>query len=1130
MMALRRYKAIKGGWFVLFVLCSVFSLTARADIGVIAQAPLFATSVAPPNIMILIDDSGSMNTSSGTVSRMTAAKQAAINLLDGLHNVRVGIASFGHGWDSRVGATINYGIADLDDNRDAIYAAINALSAGGVTPVAEALHEVGRYFVGFSGPTAPGNQDADSCVANGQYTGNLTLHPGKDLETEKPVNTVLHNTPYLNSGVSGASPICSWCQNNFVIVLTDGAPYYDNDISEASGLRDYDGDCEGNASATVWTIGDPYTAGDYVFQDEKRYLAIADSIGLPGDTEPSARPDLWSHKGSQCYEPCDIKVGKEFYGVTACKFPYTWYPATSGFSDYLDDVAKFLYETDLRPDINDFDGNPAKNNIITYVVGFQLDLDLLEDTALHGGGLYVTANDPEELNDAFTTFAVDIKAKSGTAAKASFSTPSLTTNSAVYLSSFNTSDWSGDLSALALDETTGVPGDELWKATTQLATKQTTDRVMLTHSGANNGDPLGDGVAFRWDNLNSDQQNDLRTNVSGTEESEAAGQARLNYLRGDATNEGAGLMFRTRSSKLGDVINSMAIHIGTPRFSFMETFFDPSHLYSDFREAQKDRTPMVYVGANDGALHGFNANTGEELIAYFPGNLFSSNPNEGYHYLTEETYRHRFYVDGTPYSMDAPIKVSPLGPKDWRTILIGSERAGGRGVFALDVTDPGQFGETNATDLVLWEFNNSHDPHLGKTFSRPVITKMNNGKWAAIFGNGYNDTATGDMAGHAQLFILYLEGGIDGTWDPITGTCGLDQACVSQDYVRITTGQGPRNGLSSPTVIDMDGDGTADRAYAGDVQGNMWAFDLTSTNPSQWLVAETTRGSSTTREWPLFESTSDQPITSKPLVLTHPTVKKTADNTPNYMIYFGTGSLVATGDLATTDPQYYYGIWDRGRALSPANLAEQTVTLVGEARVLDPSLPVGYSSCSKTGGTTPGPVIFLTFGTTGPGAATPVAPSPSSGTDTCGWMIPLPSSGEKVVSDTAFRGDGMLWFSSIVPADTRTCGAGVTSWKWAVQMGNGGSSLSAAFDFDGDGVVGSTGDMAHYTNAATGFDGLAGVAAKQSEGGAATAPSFIGNRRFSCTTGGVGACDDAVVPIKDGHKRLSWIELQPKAD
>ena len=145
-------------------------------------------------------------------------------------------------------------------------------------------------------------------------------------------------------------------------------------------------------------------------------------------------------------------------------------------------------------------------------------------------------------------------------------------------------------------------------------------------------------------------------------------------------------------------------------------------------------------------------------------------------------------------------------------------------------------------------------------------------------------------------------------------------------------------------------------------------------------------------------------------------------------------------------------------------------------------------------------------------------------------MIPLPSSGEKVVSDTAFRGDGMLWFSSIVPADTRTCGAGVTSWKWAVQMGNGGSSLSAAFDFDGDGVVGSAGDMAHYTNAATGFDGLAGVAAKQSEGGAATAPSFIGNRRFSCTTGGVGACDDAVVPIKDGHKRLSWIELQPKAD
>jgi hypothetical protein len=124
--------------------------------GLIAQGPLFATSVAPPNIMLLFDDSGSMRISAGSVSRMTAAKQAAINLLDGLHNVRVGIASFGHPSKAGKGATINYGIADLDDNRDEIYAAINALSAGGGTPISEALHEVGRYFVGLSGPENTG--------------------------------------------------------------------------------------------------------------------------------------------------------------------------------------------------------------------------------------------------------------------------------------------------------------------------------------------------------------------------------------------------------------------------------------------------------------------------------------------------------------------------------------------------------------------------------------------------------------------------------------------------------------------------------------------------------------------------------------------------------------------------------------------------------------------------------------------------------------------------------------------------------------------------------------------------------------------------------------------------------------
>ena len=137
--------------------------------------------------------------------------------------------------------------------------------------------------------------------------------------------------------------------------------------------------------------------------------------------------------------------------------------------------------------------------------------------------------------------------------------------------------------------------------------------------------------------------------------------------------------------------------------------------------------------------------------------------------------------------------------------------------------------------------------------------------------------------------------------------------------------------------------------------------------------------------------------------------------------------------------------------------------------------------------------------------------------------------GQRVVSDTAFRGDGMIWFTSVVPTDSRTCGAGLISWKWAVRMANGGSSTSPVFDHDGDGVVGSAGD--HKTVLVDGRLVNVGVAAKQTSGGAATSPSFIGDRRFSCTTGGVGDCDDAVVPIAGSKQgRLSWAELQPRIE
>ena len=166
---------------------------------------------------------------------------------------------------------------------------------------------------------------------------------------------------------------------------------------------------------------------------------------------------------------------------------------------------------------------------------------------------------------------------------------------------------------------------------------------------------------------------------------------------------------------------------------------------------------------------------------------------------------------------------------------------------ALDVTDPSVFSESTPKETVLWEFSNADDAHLGQTFSRPTVALLNNGRWAVITGNGPEDTAVlpDSEAGDAQLFIIYLDGGIDGSWTK------------GEDYLRITTTVGKktdRNGLFTPALIDLDGNGTADRAYAGDLKGRMWAFDLSSSDQTKWAVAHKNKK-------PLIKVKKDQPIT-----------------------------------------------------------------------------------------------------------------------------------------------------------------------------------------------------------------------------------------------------------------------------
>src|SRR5690606_23500742 len=239
-----------------------------------------------------------------------------------------------------------------------------------------------------------------------------------------------------------------------------------------------------------------------------------------------------------------------------------------------------------------------------------------------------------------------------------------------------------------------------------------------------------------------------------------------------------------------------------------------------------------------------------ELFAYVPSSVYGNLSR-----LTEQSYSHRYFVDGTPQVADAVVN------GNWSTVLVGGLGAGGQGLFALDVTDPSAVTEGNASAKVLWEFTDRDDPDLGNTFGQPQIVKLANDKWAVIVGNGYNNSdadGSASTTGRASLFILFL----DRAPGARTWTAGAH-------YVKLETSAGTPgnpNGLATPFPADVDFDGKVDYVYAGDLQGNMWKFDLTSSSPASWNVAQA--------GLPLFTAVDPlnaaQPITASAEVIRHP--------------------------------------------------------------------------------------------------------------------------------------------------------------------------------------------------------------------------------------------------------------------
>lgn len=632
---------------------------------------------------------------------------------------------------------------------------------------------------------------------------------------------------------------------------------------------------------------------------------------------------------------------------------------SGGFSDSLADVAMYYYQTDLRTSAlgnctgalgsgvdvceNNVPGggndiNPQQH-MTTFTLGLGVDgtlgyadnylsggsadfnaivqgtknwpnpitntgaerIDDLWHAAVDGRGVYYSARDPDTLVTGISNALAGVTARAGSAAAAATSNlEPVAGDNYLFVALYRTVFWDGDLQARTIDPVTGaISTDPIWTAQPLLdlkvgATSDTRTIYTYDSGAANKLKP------FLWANLTVSERsyfdavctgvNQLSqcASLTSAEQALAVGENLVSYLRGQNGYEGT--LYRDREHVLGDMVTSQPVYVKKPPFEYADSG------YATFRDTtQANRTPMVYVAANDGMLHAFDAETGQEEWAYVPpaimGNMYR---------LADKTYsaNHRYYVDGSPTVVD----ICPNAPAstctgaEWKTILVGGFNAGGRGYYALDVTNP-------ATPKALWNFTVADDNDMGYSFGNPIVTKRKDGTWVVVVTSGYNNVSPGSGVGY--LFVL--------------------NANTGELLEKISSGAGDSatpSGLAKINVwVNEATDNTAERFYGGDLLGNLFRFELDAGTPPAAPVS--TAGTAVT----LATLGSTQPITTRPELTLVP-----YSGTDYPAVMFGTGRYLGLTDLSNTDQQTVYAIKDNlsstglGSVRTNGSLVQQTLS------------------------------------------------------------------------------------------------------------------------------------------------------------------------------------------------------------
>ena len=579
----------------------------------------------------------------------------------------------------------------------------------------------------------------------------------------------------------------------------------------------------------------------------------------------------------------------------------------------------------------------------------------------------------------------------------------------IYQGAFDTSDWSGDVLSIPLSVTaTSVVtvGATGWTAAARLGaltSPATTRNIVVGRAGVS---PSPAATSFSWAAIDSTLKTDL-SKITPVSTADGLAQDRLNFIRGDRSREGA--PFRVRSKLLGDIVNSGIAYSGTPT-----TNITPSTLaYTSFSSANAARTPALFVGVNDGMMHAFNANTGDELFGYIPSWMGSKLAA-----LTDSTYNnnHQAYVDATPVVTEAQIGSAGTA-SDWKTVLVGGTGAGGQGVYALDVTDPTAFSSAN----VMWEFTQKDDPSMGFVIGRPQVLKLRTSapgattatyRWFALVASGVNNHLNPDASGtnysdgNPALFLLALDKPVGTGWVATGSTPNYYKLTVPVDSaLSVNSAAGVAPGLIN-FASTFGSSRELAQVYMGDLHGKVWKLDFTQRGASQWTFDQLSyfkKGSSPLVAYPMFIAQTSaglvQPISSAPTIVSGPFVSGIKTS----YVAFGTGKYLETSDKTSSLQNSFYTIYDNGSASADSSPVGNSA-ISGRAR-----LQAGTPNAAT------GVVTIAAFK-----AGRPLTDSDL--TQRSGWYFDFPTTGERTIATAGIAGD-LVKFSTLIPASSGVAGA-----------------------------------------------------------------------------------------------------------